>query len=233
MMRYAAFSRVILALALSGLTYPAMLRAAPSRATMLADIWVRLFPAPHGQVKAAVYVHTAYHSHCTSSISGANGHGASVRPQPSNVTAGDDGIALFRYFFAGNARAGKRFATATCTASGQNVTVGSTFYLPYDAKANAVPPTAPLKVNVPTMTVAFGTPAVILIHTQPRALCTGLMAGEAPGGVLNLPLDPVLVSAKGSATWTVRPNFTGIGSIAITCDLHKTFSRSDATITVQ
>jgi hypothetical protein len=233
MTRRAAFSWVILALVLCGPAPPAMVQAAPGRSGVLADIWVRLFPVPNGQVKAAIYVHTALQARCSAGIGGANGHGPGVTPQPGTIITGDDGIALFRYFFPKSAPVGRRWATASCTAGSRQVTVGSSFYLPYDAQANAVPPTAPLRVKVPAMTVAFGTPAVIVVHTLPRALCTGLMEGEAASGVVRTPLEPVLVDQHGTVTWTVRPTFTGIGSIAITCDLHKNFSRSEATITVQ
>jgi hypothetical protein len=146
---------------------------------------------------------------------------------------GDEGIAEFRYFFPGNARAGRRSVSASCTAGGVQILVGSTFYLPYDAKANAVPPSAPLKVLVPRMTVSQGTAAAITIHTLAGALCTGLVEGESANGIARIVLDPERVNAAGAVSWTVRPAFTGIGSISVTCDLHKTFSRGEASITVQ
>jgi hypothetical protein len=233
MVTRAAVSWIVAALSLGGLAGPAALKAAPSHAGVPADIWVRLFPAPKHQVKAAIYVHTAIGTRCTSGISGADGKGKGVVPQPAAAVTGDDGIALFRYFFPSNAKAGRRSVTANCTIGEAQIVVGSSFYLPYNAKANAVPPSAPLKVLVPRMTVSQGTTAAITIHTLAGALCTGLVEGETGNGIARTVLDPAWVSAAGTVSWNVRPSFTGIGSIAVTCDLHKTFSRGEASITVQ
>ncbi len=232
--RYRA-AGLIAALLLAAPGVPARVQAMPAHAAGEADIWVRLFTAPHNLVKAAIYVHTAYQAQCTARISGANGKGKEITPQPGSITAGDDGIALFRYFFAGNAPRCKRIASATCHGGNpaQQITVQSSFYLPYDAKANAVPPSAPLKVVVPPVTVKVGNLATIAVRTLPRALCTGLVQGETADGIQQSPLAPLRVSASGNASWTVKPSFTGIGTIAVTCDLHKTFARGEGTFTVQ
>lgn len=233
MMRRAAMLVIILAQTLGGLVQPAPSRAAPSASPLLADIWVRLFPTSSNQVKAALYVHTALQAHCAASISGANGKGPGVTPQAGNAVTDDEGIAFFRYFYPKNATPGRRWASATCTSGASRVAVQSSFYLPYNARANAEPPSQPLKVQVPRITIAFGSPAPITVRSLPRALCTGLLEGETSSGIFRAPMEPRLVGAAGNVTWSVRPQFTGDGSIAVTCDLHKTFVRAQASITVQ